>query len=350
MSDDVLYWFGRDEQHSVRINLATNTTEPLTELLELDLGDAEAFDLYKAALLENGQLGLAGGDRFSSTHPPVARVVVIDIDGSVQSAVLENHEAFTNLVARSGTDQYIVQSFRGNLGFPLLLPTTYLGNSNVLVEQPQILQGSVVQADQNGAWVNQVGATGLFRYNASLELVHQDDSLLAWKILPSSDQHYLMLQVAGASGLRYVKTDSAGNIIWETPSSTNALLESGLTESNGKILLSETTRTYTQGVLGQGSNPEVILPVINVTSKVRHRLLDTDGKELGRFSEPDHKAALLTNPADGVEGTAHTFTPGSCEHTQGQILSSGDFITLSSWCTDNSPNNNQQALHYFKHP
>jgi hypothetical protein len=349
-SDDELYWFGRDAQHSVKIDLATNTMQPLSDLLGLDLGGAEAFEFNGAILLENGQLVLAGSDRFASSHPPVARVVVMDADGSVQTVALESHQPFTNLVARSGTDQYLVQSFVGNLGFPILLPTTYLGDSNILVEQPQISQGRILQADQNGAWVTQIGGAGLFRYNAALELAHQDDSLLAMKIQPTSDQNYLMAQMAGNTGLRYVKTDSTGNLLWEIPASANATLDSGLTEQNGRILLSETTRTRAKSVLAQGSDPVMILPISNVTAKVRHRLLDADGKELARFSEPDYKATLQRDPVHGNDSTALEFSAGSCEHTQALLLSSGDFAALSRWCTDNNPNNDQQALHYFKQP
>ena len=350
-SDDVLYWFGQDDQRSMKIDLASNTMQPLSDLLTLDLGEAEAFEFGDAILLENGQLVLAGGDRFaSSSHPTNARVVVMDADGSVQTVALESHQPFTNLVARSGTDQYLVQSFEGNLGFPILLPTTYLGDSNVLVEQPQILHGAVQQADQNGAWVTQIGGSGLFRYNAALELAHQDDSLLAMKIQPTSDQNYLMLHVDSAS-LRYVKTDSTGNVLWEIPASANTTPYSGLTESNGKILLSETTRKRIKSTLVQDSDPAEIIPVSKVTAKVRHRLLDADGKELARFSEPDYKATLERNPTDNTDGSALEFTAGSCEHTQALLLSNGDFVTLSRWCTEHPAFvKNQQTLQYFEQP
>lgn len=350
-SDDVLYWFGRDHRNSVKVDLAAHTVQPLSDLLALDLAEGDAFEPNDAIVLANGQVVLAGGDRNTQTlQIRRPRVVVINPDASAQSAVLDvPFQVFTNLVAQSGSDQYFLQYFDfvdfGNTA----VAKTFLGEGVTLVEQPQMDKGALLQADQSGAWATQLLRAGLFHYGPTLELDWQNDTVLATTVVPTSDQFYLMQQFVG-NQMEVAKLDAQGNTLWNVPASTNASFFTGVTEKQGKILLSESLSTRVKGVRTQAGDPPLILPITTVTEKVRHRLLDSDGKELARFSEPDYRALLLRDALIGNEGTALEYTAGSCRHDHALMLASGDFATVSNWCTDNSVYNQQRALYYFQQP
>lgn len=350
-SDDVIYWFGRDHRNSVKVDLAAQTVQPLSDLLALDLAEGDVFEPNDAIVLDNGQVVLAGGDRNTQTlQIRQPRVVVINPDASVQSAVLGvPFQMFTNLVARSGSDQYFVQYFDfvdfGNTA----VARTFLGDGVTLAEQPQMDKGALLQSDQSGAWATQILRTGLFHYGPALELDWQDDAILAMTVVSTSDQHYLIPRFAG-NQLEVAKLDAQGNTLWNVPASANTSFFTGVTEKQGKILVSETLGTRMKGVRAQTGDASLILPITTVTEKVRHRLLNSDGKELARFSEPDYRAVLLRDPLTGTEGTALEYTAGSCRHDYALMLASGDFATVSNWCTDNSVYGQQRALFYFQQP
>lgn len=351
-SDDVIYWFGRDHRNSVKVDLAAQTVQPLSDLLALDLAEGDVFEPNDAIVLDNGQVVLAGGDRNTQTlQIRQPRVVVINPDATVQSAVLDvPFQMFTNLVARSGSDQYFVQYFDPAYLGNTVIANTYLGEGATLVEQPQMDQGVLKQADQSGAWAF-YQITGLVHYSATLELDWQSTSAFVMSITPTADQHYLMMQFAGSpTRMEVAKLDAQGNTLWNVPASTNASFFTGVTEKQGKILVSETLGTRVKGVRAETGDASLILPITTVTEKVRHRLLNSDGKELARFSEPDYRAVLLRDPLTGTEGTALEYTAGSCRHDYALMLASGDFATVSSWCTDNSAYNQQRALYYFQQP
>lgn len=350
-SDDVLYWFGRDYRNSVKVDLIAQTVQPLSDVLTLDLADGDTFELRGAVVLDNGQVVLAGGDRnVETTQIRQPRVVVLNPDASVQSTVLAvPFQMFTNLVARSGLDQYFVQFFDfvdfGNTA----VATTFLGEGVALVEQPQMDKGALLQADQYGAWATQLLRVGLFHYGTALELDWQNDAVLATLIVSTTDQNYLMAQFSG-NQMELVKRDDQGNSLWTVPASDSSSLLVGVVEREGKILLSESRSARVAGVLTQSVNPPLIQPISTVTTKIRHRLLDSGGKELARFSEPDYQAVLLRNLVIDGNSTALEYTAGSCRHESALMLSSGDFSTASEWCTDNSVYSQQRALFYFQQP
>lgn len=348
LDDNQLVWFGRNDRDSVLIDVAAQTVASLHEVLALDLPLDISFEIADAVVLDNGQLVLVGGDRRSPTSPfRQARVAVMHPGGSVESSVLAVGTSFSNVVARSGSDQYFVQYFEFDTTVPATVAFTFLGEGSVLMEQPQIDRGSLLQADLAGAWASGVFAAGLLHYNADLLLDWQDLSILVRKLVPTSDQHYLMLQLIDEQ-MAVVKRDAQAAVVWQRPASADATIFGGLAERDGRILYSESFSSRVKSVRTLPDDPAEGLPITTVAEKVRHRILDANGKELHRFKEPDYKAVLPRDPLTDLEGDALEYTAGSCQHFQGMLLAGGQFASVSRWCGDNGLDNQQESVFYFK--
>lgn len=348
VDDDQLVWFGRNDRDSVLIDVATQTIATLNELLALDLAPDISFEIADAVVLDNGQLVLVGGDRRSPTSPfRQARVAVMYPGGLVDSSVLAVGTSFSNVVARSGSDQYFVQYFEFDATVPATFAFTFLGEGTVLMEQPQMDKGSLLQADLSGAWASGVFAAGLMRYNADLVLDWQNLNILARKLVLTSDQHYLMLQLIGEQ-MAVVKRDAQARVLWERPASVDATIYGGLVERDGRILYSESFSSRVKSVRTLRRDPVEGLPITTVAEKVRHRILDANGKELKRFKEPDYRAVLPRDPFSDLEGDALEYTAGSCQHFQGMLLAGGQLASVSRWCGDNALGNRQESVLYFQ--
>ena len=287
VSDDQLVWFGRNDRDSVLIDVATLTIEPLRERLALDLADDISFEIADAVVLDNGQLVLVGGDRRSPTSPfRQARVAVVNPGGVVESSVLAIGTSFSNVVARTGSDQYFVQYFEFDTTIPATVSFSFLGEGTVLMAQPQMDEGSLLQADLSGAWASGVFAAGLLHYSADLVLDWQNPNILVRKLVRTADQNYLMLQLIGEQ-MAVVKRDAQAAVLWERPAAVDATIYGGLVERDGRILYSESFSSRVKSLRTLPEDPVEGLPITTVAEKVRHRILDVNGKELKRFKETD---------------------------------------------------------------
>ncbi|HVK99774.1 MAG TPA: hypothetical protein VM553_08180 [Dongiaceae bacterium] len=347
LSDDSLVWFGRNDFTSVRINLITQTVEPLWEILGLTLEDGVNFEIAKAVVLDNGQLVMAGGDRRSAVSPfRRARVVVLNTNDTVQSAVLEQSTSFTSLVARGGSDQYFVQYFEFDPSIPAETAFTFLGEDDLLELQPQMDKGTLLQADLQGAWATEVFMAGLLHYSQDLVLDWQNNDVLVRKLVATSDEHYLMLQLI-EDKMSVVKRDATGTVLWEREATADATLHGGLAERAGKILYTESFSSRVPGVRTTPGDPDLIEPITTVKENVRHQLLNANGKLISRFKEPEYNAVLLRDPMTGTDGSALEHKAGSCRYFSGMLLSNGQFASVSRWCSDNSVHNQQESLFLF---
>lgn len=346
LADDQLVWFGRGDRDSVVIDLTEQTVTHLQDVLGLDKPLDVQFEIAESVVLANGQWVMAGGDRRTPTSPfRQGRVVVMDPDGTVQTGVLELPVSFTNLVARDGSDQYYVQYFEFDPSIPATTAITFMGEGVLLTEQTSLREGSLVQADLNGAWATPFFTAGLLHYDVDHILDSVDYSVLVRKLVSTSDGHYLMLQLVDDE-MSLVKRNAQGAILWQREATEGATLNSSFTEQDGYVWYSESFSSRVQGV--QTLEDDAEQPVLNVAEKVRHLLLNSKGRIVARFREPDHKSVLPQDPESGETGTALEYTAGSCQHFGAQFLTNGQVAAVSRWCGDNAAHNRRESLFLFR--
>ncbi|HVK99775.1 MAG TPA: hypothetical protein VM553_08185 [Dongiaceae bacterium] len=350
-SDDVLYFFGNDPANSVKIDLVAQTASPLSALLDLELAEGDIFRIAGAVILDNGQLVLAGGDqRITNLSFRQARVAVLAADGTAQTTVLPALDTFSNLIARAGTNQYFVQSFAPDLSIPSTNATTFLGQGVNLVAQPQISQGMLKLADLSGALAVTGFAGGLFHYDANLQPDWQQDDVTPAAVVATPDRAYLITSSFGSNDAKLTKLDSQGATLWEKKIPANALsnVSPVVSERDGSILFAEERHRYVRGARKQAGDPPWFQYITTVDIGVKYWLLDAAGKELARFQETEYHAVLQRDLTTGNLGTALEYRAGSCGQDRLLPLSSGDFVAVTDWCTDNSFYKKQKSLSYFQ--
>lgn len=354
LSDDVVIWIGESYEQSVRLDLASDSLTSLPALDDILPADTR-FLAAQSLLLEDGTLILAGRDVEEAGQLPAdrARIVALASDGSIQTQAVDSRYGFSGLTPIAGTTRYLVSLPQSDPGLAMWM-VTYEGEGATLSERTD-LAGTIFNlsfADAAGVWGTGGGFSPVITHTGPAPALTWEMPGYLLQVVPTSAGDYLVCRVLSGGKPSLSRMTAEGTILWDVALAPGMVYPGAcVTESNGRILLTESSYDLADGVRveDQDGTSQTLLTT-TVKYKVWHRLLDMNGKEQARFAEPAYRGVFIKDVEHLTLGPVLEYTAGSCDPDYVVPLASGDFASVSRWCTESRFDEHHRKLFYFNVP